>query len=313
MTKHTGWPVARDAGGNGTTAKGARLASGGLVAATAAILGVRRGVFVDNMAPVVSGTGGMAYEVRQFRGVTMTTTSNGPVLVAIDSPETVSTSAAPGSNSRIDVIWVRQHLVSGDGGSDSDVELEIGVTQGSVGAAPSVPSIPSGALALARATVTAGATQTSGLTIERAHDWTVANGGLIPDGNGGALWFNGTAWVSAPVGDTGWQALPISTGYQVQDSDTFGPVGVRRIGPTVSLRGVISKVSGTFPASAETIIATISDGAFRPPFAKDFQATGHTAATDSKIRVKPNGQVSIITGSAVPQYITLGDVRFLVD
>lgn len=315
MTKHTGWPVARDSGNNGSTPKGTRLATGGLIAPTpGAALGVRKGVLVDGLlTPVVSGTGSMAYEVRAFRAVTMTATTNGPVIVASDGTETVTTGAAPGSNSRVDVIWVRQHLVTGDGGSDSDVLLELGVTQGAVSASPSVPSIPTGALALARATVTAGATTTAGLTFERAHDWTVANGGVLPDGLGGGSWFDGTNWVPlATVSDTGWQSITLTSGYEAQAPSTFGPLGVRRIMSQVHLRGVITKTSGSFPSSAETTLATIPAG-FRPPYQKDFQATGHTATTDSKIRVYPTGVVSIITGSNVPSYITLGDVRYLVD
>jgi hypothetical protein len=181
MAGRTALFVARDGSNNGTTPVGARLALGGLLAGNGASpLDVRAGVLVDNGGAIVSGAADMSYNVRAFRAVSLASTANGPTIGSNDASVNVVTTAAPGSNSRIDRIWARQHLMTGDGATDTDVVYEIGVTQGTVAASPSAPAIPSGAVALYDATVTAGVTATSGLTFTRAHNWTVANGGIIP-------------------------------------------------------------------------------------------------------------------------------------
>lgn len=177
----TGLAVARDGSNNGTTPKGFRLAIGGLLAKNGASgVDVRKGVLWDNGGAVVTGNAGMTYSVRSCNAVVMPSTTQGPVIVPNDATISIATTAAPGSNSRIDVIWVRQHLVAADGGSDSDVIGEWGVTQGAVAASPTAPAIPTGAVELARATVTAGTTATNTLTISQTHLWTCADGAPIP-------------------------------------------------------------------------------------------------------------------------------------
>lgn len=180
MTAERGAFVQRDGSNNGMTPKGARLAQGGMLARNGdSPLSVRRGVLWDGGGAVVAGTSGWSYQVRAHVAVAMATSTNGPTPVPVSAPVTVATDPAPGANSRIDVIWIRQKLVAGDGGSESTNESEIGVTKGSVAASPGVPSIPTGALALAQVIVTSGAASTSALTITRVHRWTAAAGGVI--------------------------------------------------------------------------------------------------------------------------------------
>ena len=181
MAELTGNFVAQTGAGAGTTPKGARLANGGLMAHDGLTsLGVRKGVFVDGGGAVVSGAAGMAYAVRAFVAVTMATSTNGPTVVPNDAAVSVATAVAPGSNSRIDVIWVRQKLLAGDGGSETDNLAEIGVTNGVAATVPAVPTIPTGALSLATVNVPSGTTGTSALTFTQTHPWTVANGAPIP-------------------------------------------------------------------------------------------------------------------------------------
>jgi hypothetical protein len=172
MTARTGLYVARDASNNGTTPQGARLAQSGLIEwAGPNPLDTKQGVFYDTGTPVVAGTAGMSYDVRAFVATGRLSAASGPWISANDATVNVVTTAAPGSNSRIDVIWCRQHLVAADGGADTDVILEIGVTQGTSAASPSVPSVPTGALALMKVTVPSGTLATSGLTFTRMHEW----------------------------------------------------------------------------------------------------------------------------------------------
>lgn len=180
MTAQRGLWIAQDGSGNGTTPKGARLATGGLLAHDGATpLGVRKGVVFDGGGPVVTGTAGMSYDVRAFVVATMASSANGPTIVANDATVNVATGAAPGSGSRIDVVWVRQKLLAGDGGSETGNEAEIGVTQGVASGSPSAPAIPTGALSLAQVTVTAGTTATNTLVFTRSHQWTAAAGGVV--------------------------------------------------------------------------------------------------------------------------------------
>lgn len=180
MTAQKSIFIALDGSSNGTVPKGARLALGGLIEhdGSADPLGVKLGVLEDTFTPLVAGTAGMSYDIRAAVFVTNPTgsTANGPTAGANDAVVNVATDPAPGSNARYDVIWVRQHVVAADGGADSDNILEFDVTQGTVAASPSVPAIPTGALALANVLVTSGTTATNTLTFTRAHNWVRARG-----------------------------------------------------------------------------------------------------------------------------------------
>ena len=117
----------------------------------------RAGVLPSHYNPLVTGTAGMAYSVAAFAAVTARA-GMGAELVANDGAATVATTAAPGANSRIDVIWVRSlFTTTGDAGTDP----VFGVTQGTAAASPSKPAIPAGALELATAVVLSTTTQTS--------------------------------------------------------------------------------------------------------------------------------------------------------
>lgn len=185
MTGTRGLYVNVDGSSNGTTPVNARIALAGLLASSGAALAFRPGVFYDGLGNVVSGntdTGTMSYSVRacQFAMQLLGTTASGAVVGANDAVFKANTTAAPGSNSRIDVIWVRQHAVAADGGPDTDNIMEIKVTQGTPAASPTVPTIPTGAMALAQAIMPAGATSTNSLTITQVHNWTTSDGSDVP-------------------------------------------------------------------------------------------------------------------------------------
>jgi hypothetical protein len=186
VTAQRGTWVNLDGSSNGTSALNARLAQGGIgVDDGTSGIGVRNGVFYDGQGNVVSGntdTGPMTYSVRacQMMLYLLGTAASGVVMAVNDGLLKVSTTAAPGSNSRIDVIWARHHAVAADGGSDSDNIFQIGVTQGTAAASPTVPTIPTGAMALAQAIMPAGATNTNALTFTQVHPWTTTHGSPIP-------------------------------------------------------------------------------------------------------------------------------------
>lgn len=180
MTGRTGLAVSRDGANNGTLPQGHRLALGGLLSKQTTGIDVRKGVMFDGGGAVVTGQASMNYAIRAHVAVAMPSATQGPILVPNDAQVLVATAASPGANSRIDSIWVRQHLVAADGGADLDVITEYGVTNGLVAAVPVAPAPPAGAVELARATVTALAANTNALVITQTHPWCAAAGAPIP-------------------------------------------------------------------------------------------------------------------------------------
>lgn len=85
--------------------------------------------------------------------------ADGVTVFTNDGTVNVPITAAPASNSRIDVIWVRhQDSTTGDAASTPI----FGVTAGTAAASPTMPAIPTGALELATLRVYAGTTAANG-------------------------------------------------------------------------------------------------------------------------------------------------------
>lgn len=120
----------------------------------------------------------MAVGVTAFSAVVSRSAAYGAVVVTNDGETDVTLTAAPSSNSRIDVIWVRQRdTTQGDANSDA----ELGVTAGTAAGSPTKPSIPAGALELGTVLVPAGVTGTnaSGVVITQTHQYTNSAGGVV--------------------------------------------------------------------------------------------------------------------------------------
>ncbi|WP_407316620.1 hypothetical protein UQW22_09845 [Isoptericola halotolerans] len=127
------------------------------------------------LAPAqVTGTGGWAYSVPAFAVVLSRGSSDGVVLTGNDGTISVPTDPAPASGSRVDVVYVLHRDV--DNG-DPDSGVEVGVAIGDVSGTPSAPSIPTGALALAGAIVSASDLSTFDSQIEQTSTYTSVAGG----------------------------------------------------------------------------------------------------------------------------------------
>lgn len=169
------------AGAGQTSPTEARLALAGLIAPSTGA-GARSGVLYGAGSPLaVTGTSGMSYSVAAGQAVAdRGSTALGSYLGSNDAAATVTTTAAPGTagQSRYDVIWIR--FPDAEQG-DANSAAVLGVTQGTASASPTVPAIPTGALALAQALVPNGATRTDTLvTITQVAPWTVARGAAVP-------------------------------------------------------------------------------------------------------------------------------------
>lgn len=133
------------------------------------------GVLPGATSPLVVGTGSWAYQVRAAGFVTTRGTADGTHFFGNDGATNVATTVKPGAGlSRIDIIWVRHPSATENGETTS--EPEFGVTQGTPASVPVAPTIPIGALELARNTMTSAATSTAsaGNTITQ----TAARAGL---------------------------------------------------------------------------------------------------------------------------------------
>jgi hypothetical protein len=122
----------------------------------------------------------MNYSVAGGQAVVARGTAVGPYLGANDGAATVNTTAAPGSGSRYDLVWVQfPDVEQGDANSVG----VLGVTQGTASGSPTKPygSVPAGALVLAEALMPTGTTRTdTGVTITQVAPWTVARGAAVP-------------------------------------------------------------------------------------------------------------------------------------
>lgn len=100
----------------------------------------------------VTGTSGWAYSVSGGGLVIVRTATGGAYLVGVPSTLTVATTPPDGINPRIDVVYAYQPDPELDGASVS-VELVVDVAHGLAAATPVSPSIPAGAIVLARKVV----------------------------------------------------------------------------------------------------------------------------------------------------------------
>lgn len=175
MTARRGLFV-RNIGTASTTPVEARLAMAGLLAQTSP--GVpRNGLLQQSDKNVVKGnpsTSPPSYDVSAVQPVINRAINDGVYVFALTGTTNAPTTVAPVSGSRIDLIWVKQNDAEK---GDADNMAVVGVTQGTAAATPTRPtaSVPDGALIIASAVVTAGATATNGagwtITQEWQHTW----------------------------------------------------------------------------------------------------------------------------------------------
>lgn len=148
---------------------------------------IRPGVLPGGATPLVTGTSGMAYSVGAAGFVTSRGAADGFHLFTNDGSVTVGTTgvgstvpAAPGTGlSRIDIVWVF-HPSAGDN-ADTTSEPAFGVSSGTAASSPVAPSLPPGALELARNVMSAGVTSTamSGNSISQTAPYTAVRGAPV--------------------------------------------------------------------------------------------------------------------------------------
>lgn len=294
-----------------------RLGQAGLVARSTAGV-ARAGVFPAGSGALVSARADLTVDIAAFVAVLTRGSSYGTVVVSNDGAmQSPTFGVAPGSNSRIDVLWLRQND-SVDAADANDLPTW-GITAGTAAPSPVAPSVPSGALAFAQVLIPAGATATNsgGVVITDVFPYTAAAGGVVHlrsqaeqdawspiDGSRAyrldtsmGLERVGGAWISATASDTGW-TLCTSQNAGVYTVSAYGDdraLSVRRIGKDVVLEGHIVSNVGTSP---DAVWAFIPAG-FRPGknHRVEIQLEGNGTTTVRGF-VTPTGALTVSTGIA---------------
>src|SRR5690606_35733041 len=137
----------------------------------------RSGVFYAGNASLVTGKANMSYDVAPFEAAICRGRTKGTSFPTNDAVVNVTTTAAPGSNKRIDIIYAQQQEVSE---GDAATQFVIGVVQGTAASSPTAPTLPDGAIELARAEVSAGITATTSAIITQTAPFTTVIGGVVP-------------------------------------------------------------------------------------------------------------------------------------
>lgn len=139
----------------------------------------RTGVLGNASATIVTTTATMNLAVAAAEFATSKGKADGVSIFTNNGVVNVPVSAAPGSNSRIDVLWVKQN---DDTTGDADALPTFGVTAGVAAALPVKPAIPTGAEELATLRIYSGTTATNGGSnvLTNTYKMTAARGGIVP-------------------------------------------------------------------------------------------------------------------------------------
>lgn len=179
-----------------------RLADMALVAAAAD--GTPRTGVLGGGESIVSTTATLHLAVAAAEFVTSKGKADGVSIFTNNGVVNVPVTAAPVSNSRIDVLWVKQN---DNTTGDADSLPTFGVTPGVAAASPSKPAIPTGALELATLRIYSGTTATNGGSnvLTNTYQMTAARRGVVPVRNSADL----AAW--AP--EDGARTFRIDNGF----------------------------------------------------------------------------------------------------
>jgi len=168
----------------------------------------RVGVLGDANIAIVTALATMNVAIAAAEFVTSKGRADGIALFGNDGTVNVAITAAPVSNSRIDVIWVKHN---DDTTGDANALPVFGVTAGTAAAIPTKPAIPTGALELATLRVYSGTTAANGgsNTLVNTYQMTAARGGVVPFRTKADL----DLWTTATLGQTAY-AIDTDTIYE---------------------------------------------------------------------------------------------------
>lgn len=168
----------------------------------------RAGVFPRHVNALVTAKPIMAVDVAAFEGVSVR--GGGPIFMANDGTASVPIDAAPGSNSRIDVVYFKQNEQAAPY-SDANELPVLGVAKGTAAPAPVKPAIPAGGVELATIRIPAGvsATNAGGVILTQTFQYTAVSGA--------PLWVrNSTERGALPTFAVGTELLQLDTSERLE-------------------------------------------------------------------------------------------------
>lgn len=178
----------RQIGAVGTTPLEARRAFAGLLEENSP--GVpRSGILTYSSTTLVTGSASaIAYTLGALTAVVNRAAGEGVYPFAFTGTTSVTSSPAPGTNSRIDLVWIKQNDPEK---GDPDNQVVMGVVVGTAAASPADPTadVPSGAMVVGRARIYAGTTSVTGAgatsagntnTLEQVWPYAALRGAPVP-------------------------------------------------------------------------------------------------------------------------------------
>ena len=261
------------------------------------------GILDSSQDNLVSGnSNSMSVTVHPFNAVL---NRYGALLIQNDGDVKVPLNAAPSANSRIDVVYVKQHEKRPPMSDDSDFPV-FGVKIGVAAATPVAPSVPSGALALAQVLLPAGVSNTAaaGVVITQTYIGAAMKGDMlrvqtsaqrdalhqVPDGTLVHNKADGCDYVKKGDKWRGWN-MPwrdIHIGSNMVKMWASGGTGhIDMLTASINLTGWGSKVvvgqvnnSAFYPANSESVYAPTRDS---------YLPTNAGVATNGKVYIEYAG------------------------
>jgi len=238
--------------------------------------------------------------------------ADGVPIFTNDGVVNVAIGAAPASNSRIDVIYVKHN---DDTTGDANALPVFGVLAGTAAASPTKPGpIPTGALELATLRVYSGTTATNGGSnlLTNTYQMTAARGGVVPV----RTIAERDAWTNPVDGqlvfvlatDSTYQYLataPTPGWYHTSGAPESGtitpgalwvasgaaPTMRKHSGMVIGAGSIANSSAVNVAAGSEYVVATIADATFRPDVARYFATGTQSNAVPGVLRVDVNGDL----------------------
>lgn len=257
------------------------------------------GILDSSQNNLVSGNSdSMSVTVHPFNAVL---NRYGALLIQNDGDVKVPLNAAPSANSRIDVVYVKQHEKRPPMSDDSDFPV-FRVMTGVAAATPVAPSVPSGALALAQVLLPAGVSNTAaaGVVITQTYIGAAMKGDMlrvqtsaqrdalpkVPDGTLVHNMADGCDYVRKGDKWRGW-SMPwcdIHLGSNKVKMWASGGTGhIDMLTANINLTGWGSKV----------VVGQVNNSAFYPADSESFYAPTRDSYLPTNAGVANNGNVYI--------------------
>lgn len=280
----------------------------------------RTGVMGNASASIVATTGTMNVAIAAAEFATSKGKAEGVTLFANDGTMNLLLDAAPASNSRIDVIWVK-HFDDTSGDSVGQFLPLFGFSKGAAAAIPTKPGIPTGAEELATIRIYSGTTATNGgaNTLANTYRMTAARGGTVPFRTKADLdlWTTPVEGQSAYVigadatyeyidGTVGWVhrlGKPVVSAISPAGGYGAGTSRVIEAGGRISLEGVATSVSTTFTAGAVNTLGSIPSS--KAPVAdRTFACTSNFSAV-AAVTISTTGAVTFVLNTSFSGALSL--------